>query len=404
MACFRPSIVITTAPTFTQVEKQLWGEIRSALDRGNIDFGGQLLQTEWRIDNKHYALGISTKEKDRFAGFHSDHVLVIFDEGSGVSADIYEAKAALMASGFTRFLAIGNPLFPRGDFYDAFRIGGEGRLKISCYDAVNVGINGLVKQDWIDEQKKRFENGLNPLYEARVLGEFPTTSIDTILSLADIENAVNNPVTVVTGEKPPVIISCDPAFQGDDETVIQVWSGYTLVNQRTFNKREPMETAGEIVIDKLKYGASHIVIDSDGGGIGIASRLKELGHNTIEIHSASKGGVGFHNLRAKMWWNARELFKNKQVRIFPDQILREQLLMVTYSPHSSGNILIGKKSEIKSDFGVSPDRADCLTYALWAMKMLFDSGVTSVNKELGKEFWMYKTEKQKQEVLIPYLD
>jgi phage terminase large subunit len=83
---YRDGIVVTTAPTWTQVEKLLWGEIHRAAQSSRIAFP-QLNKTELRIGPGNYALGLSTNEGVRFQGFHG-RLLVVVDEAPGVKADI----------------------------------------------------------------------------------------------------------------------------------------------------------------------------------------------------------------------------------------------------------------------------------------------------------------------------
>ena len=65
----------------------------------------------------YFAIGISTDEVNRFQGFHSPHLLVLFDEALGVDPKIWEAAEGLHPH---RFLAIGNPLNPEGTFFNCF--------------------------------------------------------------------------------------------------------------------------------------------------------------------------------------------------------------------------------------------------------------------------------------------
>lgn len=80
--------VITTAPTFTQVEEILWKEIRSYCFQSKIPIGVEPLNVQLKFNDNLFALGISTNETGRMQGFHSPHLLVVLDEASGISAEI----------------------------------------------------------------------------------------------------------------------------------------------------------------------------------------------------------------------------------------------------------------------------------------------------------------------------
>lgn len=70
-----PSVVLTTAPTWRQVEALLWEEIRrrvravnvrAELDPTRPKLEGSLLQTKLKITDGHFAMGLSTDEPVRF--------------------------------------------------------------------------------------------------------------------------------------------------------------------------------------------------------------------------------------------------------------------------------------------------------------------------------------------------
>lgn len=63
------AIVLSTAPTWRQVEKLIWKEIRSAYREAVIPLGGNLLPKTPELHLIHdewYAAGLSTNEPDRF--------------------------------------------------------------------------------------------------------------------------------------------------------------------------------------------------------------------------------------------------------------------------------------------------------------------------------------------------
>lgn len=116
-------IIVTTAPTWLQVEQIIWGEIRKLLihaeARGVLKFP-RPQRTQLKLGPQNYAIGLSTDDSSRFQGFHSGHVLIVIDEAPGVRAEIFEAIEGIRAGGQVHVLAIGNPTWAGGPFYDAF--------------------------------------------------------------------------------------------------------------------------------------------------------------------------------------------------------------------------------------------------------------------------------------------
>jgi len=182
------STVVTTAPTDQLVEQVLWREIRQAFVEAPYALPGK--PSLKRLDAggsefpKWFAIGFSTRpdtvtqQATAFQGYHNDNVLVIFDEAAGILPQIWEAAESLLASGHTRFLAIGNPTSGFGRFPDAFRPdSGFNQITISAYDSPNYQqdkeiIPGLIGRRYVQQARDQYGENSN-YFKARVLGEIP---------------------------------------------------------------------------------------------------------------------------------------------------------------------------------------------------------------------------------------
>jgi len=122
----KPSTVISTAPTFDQVEKQLWKEIHTAHTNAKIPLGGKLTSTQLDIDpnRKWFAYGFATKpdtvtgEATEMQGYHNEWVLIIFDEAAGIQPQIWKAVESLLTNPQCKIIACGNPTSSTGTFAD----------------------------------------------------------------------------------------------------------------------------------------------------------------------------------------------------------------------------------------------------------------------------------------------
>src|ERR1700726_2279955 len=86
-----PSIVLTTAPKYSQVKDVLWKEIRRlryAAGLGGFP-GPKMPRMETAPD--HFAVGMTANSAEAFQGHHGPAVLVLFDEAVGVSGEYWEA-------------------------------------------------------------------------------------------------------------------------------------------------------------------------------------------------------------------------------------------------------------------------------------------------------------------------
>ena len=96
---FPHSLVITTAPTWRQVENVLWAEIRRQHLTSVKPLGADILRTQIKIADDWFAIGVSTDEPAKFQGFHAEHVLLIFDEAGGISREIWDAAEGQTTNG-----------------------------------------------------------------------------------------------------------------------------------------------------------------------------------------------------------------------------------------------------------------------------------------------------------------
>jgi len=148
-SCFRPSTVITTAPSDNQVRNQLWREIASSYQGARIPLGGKLTGLQWdmrlsdadlaKLDpqdrdlwSKDFAIGFSTspdsatEHATKMQGWHNRYLLVILDEACGIMPQIWRTVMdSLIVNQRCKVLAIGNPTDPESEFAAACRLGGR---------------------------------------------------------------------------------------------------------------------------------------------------------------------------------------------------------------------------------------------------------------------------------------
>src|SRR5579872_2442996 len=75
ITCNKEAIAVTTAPTWMQVKRLLWGEIRRLAYHAKIDYP-KPAAASLSIGPNRYAIGLSTNEGVRLQGFHAEKVLI----------------------------------------------------------------------------------------------------------------------------------------------------------------------------------------------------------------------------------------------------------------------------------------------------------------------------------------
>ena len=153
-------IVVTTAPSWTQVEKVLWGEIWSAIYGARIGYP-KPSATEIRLGPNRYAIGLSTNEGVRFQGFHGS-VLIVLDEAPGVLPEIWEAIEGIRAGGDVRVLALGNPTISSGPFYDAFTSNREDWNLITIPAFATPNLRGLTVESLLELTEEELDQNPRP--------------------------------------------------------------------------------------------------------------------------------------------------------------------------------------------------------------------------------------------------
>ena len=380
------SIVITTAPTDRQVYGILWKEIRAGFQRAKVKLPGECLTQELKINEDWFAMGFTSPEHagDKFQGFHAPYILVIADESSGVSEDIFDAIDGVLTSDDSRLLMIGNPLKCSGRFYKEFSSASRAsKITVSAYDTPNFTRFGITEQDivkgtweekvtgnlpspylvtpgWVADSVKRWSTD-SPLYFSKVLAQFPSNGDNTLIPLRWIEAAV----TRILDEGEPVQLGVDVARFGGDETVIMFRKGPTARILKVLPMSDTMQTAGEIIFSMRETRSSLAKIDSVGVGAGVYDRLKEQKIKVAEMQSgsAAQDKERYANARAEWWWSLRSRFESGDIAIPDDEELVSQLADIRYKINSRGQIQIESKEDMKRRGGSSPDRADALMLA-----------------------------------------
>jgi hypothetical protein len=375
------SLVITTAPTWRQVESVLWAEIRRQHRNSKLPLGGELLRTQVKITDDWFAMGLATDEPTRFQGFHSAHLLLVFDEAAGIAREIWDIAEGQMAGAHARWLAIGNPVLPSGPFYDACTSQTWHKIHIRCLDSPNVELGKivypkLVTPQWIEDRRREWGES-SPMYQSKVLGEFPVNSEFGLFPVNWIteaqELAKNNPIPV--GEK---FIGADIARSGADSTVFLFREGSVVRDIEVHRSNSLMEVVGWLIkfVEKHKVPWLNVLVDEIGIGSGVIDRLREQGHDAQAVNFCwTLKSRQYLNTRALCYWKVREALnpESENPLAIPEKFSRlaTELMAIEHSYNSAGQIQIESKENIKKKLGHSPDQAD-------ALAMSFDNPISRI--------------------------
>ena len=403
----RDGIAVTTAPTWMQVEKLLWGEIRNtvAACKHRLAFP-QPSRTELSIGPNRYAVGISTNDSVRFQGWHGT-IPIVLDEAPGVLPDIYESIEGIRAGGKVRVLELGNPVIASGHFYDSFTSKRKNRnlFTISAFDTPNLqglsltypGLDGepvtvgsgrdllsipddeldrnqrsyLTSRRWV---KEKFEEwGVDsPLFQARVLGNFPSQSEDALISLVWLEQARNRNVDEIPSGD--IFYGIDVAGPGEDETVLCRRVGNAITKLKAFSSADPRgpvlaELREDLAARRLKPGS--VRVDSIGVGYHFGLHLKDNGVPVRMLNVAEQPSPlrdehfvpytdKYANLKAQLYWGLRLRLQRGDLAGLTDDRTIAQLTSIRYAHNSRGRVQIESKEDARKRGVKSPDRAEAV--------------------------------------------
>lgn len=398
-----PSIVVTTAPTGRQVKDLLWAEIRDGYHRSKVPLGGEVLTTDIRMDPKWpkwFATGFATNEEhmDKFTGYHSDDMLLIFDQACGIHKQIWTAGEGLLTSARCKWLALSNTTDEKSEFANIClpdrksdyggicedpNCPGCARwkiIKIRAYDSPNViaGSNvfpGVITHDYVSKKKEIWHPG-DPLWEIYIEANFVESGAMTVLHPNMVREILNT--NVVEPDLDNIVIGVDVGDEGADPTVCSVALGKRLGFIERVIGNDPMQvvTFVERVWDKTIRLTGHqpttIYVDKIGVGSGVVARLMEKGYPVIGINVGMKAinDTEFLNRRIEMSWQIREMAEARALSWKPiystEDVLLENLreeMGVRYVALPSQKIKLEDKLQFRRRLRRSSDIWDSMVLA-----------------------------------------
>lgn len=390
-----PSKTVVTAPTSAQLFDACFAEMKNIAKRLKPPFDDLLEIKSDRIELRSQPettfISCRTSRQEQpeaLAGVHADSVLLLADEASGISPNIFEAASGSMSGHNATTVLTGNPTRNTGFFYDT-----HNRLKddwytmhVSCVDSPRVA------DDFVEDMKKRYSED-SPAYHVRVLGNFPPSEEDTVIPVALIDQAMNNDIKI--HEDTPAIWGLDVARQGSDSSVLAKRQGPIVHPLTVWRNLDLMQLTGAVkaeydAIDNPAKRPVEIIVDSNGFGAGVLDRLRELDlpARGLNVSERALQKETYLNLRAELWFKVKSWLEGMDVKLPLDDALWSELAAPRYHFTSSGKLQVESKEAMKKRGVASPDRADAVARCLANVHttMAYGSSATSSwSKPLRRE-------------------
>lgn len=348
----------------------------------SIKARNEKLASTWRIDTFTW----SEEAPSAISGLHNKGRAVAygFEEAPGIPAKIWEYANGAFGDTLTIkiWFAFGNSDDPSSKF--------EQLMESPLWHSVRIDTRTLGHMDkqWIDDLLRECNgNEDHDDFRVRVRGLPRKTSKDSIISLENIETAIERSKNFDAAQMAslPCILTCDPAWQGGDETVIAYRQGhYVCVLERYKLDRNQGEnhtlTFQKLMHYEKELGADAVFIDQ-AEGTAIYSFAQNAGKTSwFLIHFNNKPtdtpehkDSEYGNIRAQMYYDFNKLLLEGGILDCRDpddlEITKKQLTWAKGARHKiTMKKLVEPKIDIKDRVGSSPDIADALVLTC-AMKI-----------------------------------
>jgi phage terminase large subunit len=376
-----------TAPSGSQMFDALWAEIakwHSLMPEPlKAKFEWQTERFLWVEEPMSgFAVARTARKEspEALAGLHSENMLFVIDEASGVDELIFETARGAMSTLGAKTIMTGNPTRLAGYFYDAFHKNRKywATMKVSAYDSSRCNL------EEIEQWKEEYGEDSN-FFRVRALGEFPLAEDDVIIPLYMVEAAVNRDVEQVPSEE---IWGLDVSRSGQDLCALAKRRGNIMHEPiMTWRSDDAMVSVGKVMQEyqDAPVKPTMICVDSIGLGAPVADRLREQGLpifcvNVSESHSSNDR---YLRKRDEMWERARKWFFDRDCKIADDDAFVGEISLIKWKPTSNGKMKVITKDEMKKDLHKSPDRSEAFCFTFMNGDSIVKKPKKLVYREMG---------------------
>lgn len=332
------------------------------------------LAESWRIDTVTW----SEQSPASISGLHNKGgaAVYVFEEAPGIPAVIWNyASGAFTETGTIKLhMAFGNSDDPESKF--------EQNMSSPLWNSRRIDTRSLSHidpkqvQDWLIDAGGDEDNDD---FRVRVRGLPRKSAKDSIIKIETVQAALARRIEFDKASVThfPVILSCDPAWQGGDETVIAYKQGHYHCILEKYKLSKVTNDTHQLTYNKLCYWERKLKADAvhidqaEGTAIYTLAMnaqkhhwlLVAFGSNPTDNLDSSKSE--YKNIRAMMYYRTQEVFMAGGVldSIKPEWIeeMSKQLCWAKGTRHKiTHQKLVESKKDIKDRVGKSPDIADAI--------------------------------------------
>ena len=345
------------APYLKQAKAIAWARLKQKCEPLRVMDAVVINESELSVTFRHNGVVIRIfggDNPDAMRGVRLDGVVI--DEVAQVKPEVWNdiiQPALSDRKGWAMF--IGTPsginLFSE-IYYRAESLPGWHAARYTVYDTNAID----------DDEVERLKRDMNETsFSREYLCDFTAAGDDQLISLSDAETAARRIYVEADVAQAPRILGVDPARFGDDRSVIFPRQGLQAFKPQVYRGIDNMELAARVAAKIEEWQPDAVFIDS-GAGAGVIDRLRQLGHDVIEVPFGGRATSNLYlNRRGEMWFGMADWLQQGGA-IPNDTQLKQELATPVYWYDASGRRVLEPKEDIKKRLqgGGSPDMADAL--------------------------------------------
>jgi len=339
----------------------------------------------WFLSARSYAKDADSEAIGRaLSGLHSRYPFVLLDETGDMPVEVGQKAEQIFTGGPVDALiaAAGNPTSLTGLLYHISTIARELWVVITITgdpdDAKAFFYSPRFGPQAADDARAQLKlyGRDNPWVMATILGLFPPGGFNQLITVADVEAAMERMLKPNQYDFSQKRFGVDVAREGDDRTIIFPRQGlHAKIKPIEMRNAKGQDVASRIALAQSNWQAKDMVpvenvfIDDTGGfGGSVIDAYQLAGYAPVPVNFSGKADdARYFNKRSEMWFRMADWVKKGGSLPRRPGLLKE-LTAPTYTFHN-GKFRLEEKDQIKKRLKFSPDEADglALTFAFVEM-------------------------------------
>lgn len=321
----------------------------------------------WFLAARSWPKSANADEQGKtLSGLHSKYVFALVDESGAIPTTVLRAaEQALSNCVFGKIIQAGNPISREGCLYAA-----DSPLRHLWHvirvtgDPDDPRRSPRIDRAWAVSQIAVYGRS-NPWVQSYILGHFPPQSLNTLLTVEEVNAAMERHLREDAYSWSQKRIGVDVARFGDDRTVLFARQGLAAFPPIIMHGVRTTAIAARVAKTIAEWGTDApdlltLIDDTGHWGHGVVDNLLAAGYLVMPIILSDPAiDPRYRNRRAECWLTMAEWIK-RGAALPPIPELVAELTEPTYT-FVNGKFMLENKDQVKRRLGRSPDLADALS-------------------------------------------